>query len=106
MIIAEQRNIKPLSQLFAPMSFALCDANNISLLNQQAKTKAIDFLYKMYALSFYSSYSVFKNRCAIVIDGASLLKTKLQNPNLLFKLLEGMHFSCPNTILEIYLKHM
>ncbi|CAF4064432.1 unnamed protein product [Rotaria sp. Silwood2] len=81
-IIAEQRNIKPLSLLFAhefaPTSFALCDTSNVNFLNQQTKSKVIDFLYNMYPSSLSSSCPISTNESAIVIDGGSLFETKPQ----------------------------
>jgi hypothetical protein len=82
-IIAQQRNLKPLSQLFAhefsPVPFSLCDIQNVNLLNQQTKCKIIDFLHKIYSSSFYSSCPISTHGSAIVIDGGSLLETKPQS---------------------------
>ncbi len=55
-IVAKQRNLRPLSQLFAfefsPVPLSLCDSHNIDLFYQQTKTKAIEFLKKMFPWSF------------------------------------------------------
>jgi hypothetical protein len=80
MIIAQQRNLKPFSDIFAhefsPVPLSLCDSNNIDLFNQQAKAKVIDFLIKMYPSFFSSSCPISTNRTALVIDGGSLLEVK------------------------------
>ncbi|CAF1624401.1 unnamed protein product, partial [Adineta ricciae] len=93
-IIAQQRNLKPLADLFAhcdthninlkPLAdlFAHCDTHNINLLNQQAKSNIIDVLSKIYPSSFYSSCPVTTQESAIdridiVFDSAESKKIKM-----------------------------
>ncbi|CAF2446127.1 unnamed protein product [Rotaria sp. Silwood2] len=81
-IIAQQRNIKQLSQLFQreflPVLFSLCNSTSINLLNQQTKVKVVDFLNKLVPSSFYSSCPTSTIESAVVIDDTSLLETKPQ----------------------------
>ncbi|CAF3953138.1 unnamed protein product, partial [Rotaria sp. Silwood1] len=79
-IIAQQRNLKPLSQFFAfefsPVPLSLCDRDNVDSFNQQSKSTAIDFLKKIFPSSFSSSYPLSAVESALVIDGCSLFDTK------------------------------
>ncbi|CAF3347405.1 unnamed protein product [Rotaria sp. Silwood2] len=79
-IIAEQRNIKPLSTLFAhefaPVSLSLCDSNNINLFNQQNNLKILDFLYRICPSSIYLHCPISTVGSAVVINGAELFETK------------------------------
>ena len=79
-IVAQQRNLRPLSQFFAyeysPIPLSLCDIHNVDLFNQQTKAKAIDFLKKTFPSSFPSTCTISTHKSAIVIDGGSLLENK------------------------------
>ena len=79
-IVAQQRNLKPLSQFFAyefsPVPLSLCDTHNIDLFHQQSKATLIDFISNIFPSSFSSSFPVSNQRSALVIDGGNLLETK------------------------------
>ncbi|CAF3938297.1 unnamed protein product [Rotaria sp. Silwood1] len=79
-LIAQQRNLKPLSQFFSfefsPVPLSLCDNQNIDLLNQQTKATVIDILNNNFSSSFSSSCSISTSQSAIVIDGRILFETK------------------------------
>ncbi|CAF3390230.1 unnamed protein product, partial [Rotaria sp. Silwood2] len=79
-LIAQQRNLKPLSQFFSfefsPVPLSLCDSQNIDLLNQQTKATVIDILNNHFSSSFSSSCSISTGQSAIVIDGRILFETK------------------------------
>ncbi|CAF3305789.1 unnamed protein product [Rotaria sp. Silwood2] len=79
-IIAQQRNLKPLSKFFgfeySPIPLSLCNSHNTDLLNQQTKVTAMEFLKKNFSASFSSSYPIPTHQSALVIDGNSLFETK------------------------------
>ncbi|CAF3933472.1 unnamed protein product [Rotaria sp. Silwood2] len=83
-MIAKQRNLKPLSDFFAfefsPVPLSLCNMHNVDLFNQQTKKTAIDFLNKTFPLSFSDTCPVSTHQSAFVIDGETLFYTK-PNPN-------------------------
>jgi hypothetical protein len=79
-VVAQQRNLKPLSQFFAfeysPVPLSLCNPKNIGLFNQQSKAIIIEFLNKSFPSSFSSLSPVSTRQSALVIDGGMLLETK------------------------------
>ncbi|CAF1484646.1 unnamed protein product, partial [Didymodactylos carnosus] len=78
-IIAKDRHLH-LPTLFAheftaaPLS--LCDNQNFELMNQQKKSAAIEYLKEQFPSSFSISCPITTYKCALVIDGGSLLESK------------------------------
>ncbi|CAF1154261.1 unnamed protein product, partial [Didymodactylos carnosus] len=83
-ILAEDRQLS-LTSLFAheftkaPLS--LCDKDSFDLLNQQKKSSAIDYLKEQFPSSFSMTCPIKTDRCALVIDGGSLLEIKPTVPS-------------------------
>ncbi|CAF0895346.1 unnamed protein product [Didymodactylos carnosus] len=83
-ILAEDRQLS-LTSLFAheftTAQLSLCDKDSFDLLNQQKKSSAIDYLKEQSPSSFSMTCPIKTDRCALGIDGGSLLEIKPTVPS-------------------------